>query len=495
MSLYDFIQSMSRAEKRYFKMYAQTGKKSPPKYVHLFDLMNKQETYKEEAIRAKGFTSDDKNLLTEKLLDTVHIMQLHKSVDSELRLILDYLSVLYEKGHWQLMSKYVRKGKQIAKENERFDVLLELLKWEQSLLYKTAKTNFEDKTNQIIEEKERVLRQFNNEQEYYNLTARVDALLVGDAKINKSATQEKFNQLINSPLLHKNAKPLSKKAMIDYCYLKVLDHRSKREYKWLHSYYKLIINLFNKNKFLFYLHDYTVFYVKIYFWEKGLSIKLNKAITSASIQIDNLPESSIHSRYNIHLQSLVYCIKILNYNEGKQLILKAEQEWGQYTKYVKETRLAIFSYTIMIFYCLFEDWENAKIWLDKVIAVNRVDDRKDVQIAARLWQLIICYERTPIDLDKYTESAYRYLVRNGHYFEVEQQTIWMFRELYKAITYDEKKIVWQQMIEFIDKKLQEEAMPQRGLENLQLWCKSKVTRVSTIQLIQQQKTEDTFMYI
>jgi len=88
---------MSKAEKRHFKLYAQTGKKSPPKYVKLFDLINKQEAYDEQATRENGFKSDDKNLLMEKLLDSAHVMQLHKSADNELRLLLDYFSILEKK--------------------------------------------------------------------------------------------------------------------------------------------------------------------------------------------------------------------------------------------------------------------------------------------------------------------------------------------------------------------------------------------------------------
>ena len=222
LPLHKLIQTMSKSEKRYFKRHAQIGKKSPPKYVQLFDLLNKQETYDEQAVKKKGFTSDDKNVLSEKVMDAIHIMQLHKSVDAELRLLLDYFSILYTKRHWQLLGKYIRKAKQIAKENERFSVLLEILKWEQTLLFKTVKTGFGEKINELVREKEVVLEQYKNELKYYDLSMQIDALLVEDAQFNKPETQEEFNQLANSPLLHPNTKPLSKRAMIDYYYVKII---------------------------------------------------------------------------------------------------------------------------------------------------------------------------------------------------------------------------------------------------------------------------------
>lgn len=496
MLLHELIQTMSRAEKRYFKLYAQIGQKKPPKYVNLFDLINKQEVYDEQVIKKKGFKSDDKNLLSEKIMDAIHTMQLHKSVDAELRLLMDYFSILYTKRHWQSLEKYIRKAKQIAKENERFNILLEILKWEQGLAFKTIKTDFDQKINEIAEQKEEVLAQLNNELEYYDLSIRVDALLLGDAKLNKPETQEKFNQLVNSPLLHQNAKPLSKRAMIDYCYIKVFYHRNKKEDEQTLHYYRLILGLFDKNKFLFHVREYTAFYVKIYFWEKALSLKLKKATNDGeSLQIKNLPNQSILTGYNIHLQSLTYYVRTANRGGGEELILQAEQQWEHYTKHIKETRLSIFSYTVMVFYCMFEEWEKAQIWLDKVTAIHRVTDRKDIQIAARLWQLIICYELEPYDLDKHIQSAYKYFVRNENYFEVEQQILQLFRGLYKAITHDEKKIIWQEMSDFIEEKFKEEGVPQRGLKNLQLWCESKIDRISTVQVIQQEQKEKTVMYI
>ncbi len=496
MLLHEFIQSMSRAEKRYFKLYAQIGQKSPPKYVNLFDLINKQDTYDEQAIKKKKFNSDDKKLLMEKLLDAKHTMQLHKTVDAELRLLLDYFSILNEKRHWQLLDKYIRKAKQLAQENERFHMLLEILKWEQSLMFKTIKTDFDKKINTLVEEKKAVQAQLNNELEYYDLSMRLDALLLGDAKLNKPESQEKFNRLINSPLLHQNAKPLSKKAMLDYCHIKAFYHRSKKEFEQVLHYYRLILELFNKNKFLFQIREYTAFYVKVYFWEKALSLKLKKAIDDEELlQIKNLPNSSILTNYNIHLQSLTYCIRTADKGKGEELILQAEQQWEHYTKHIKETRLSIFSYTVMIFYCLFEEWENAQTWLDKVTAIHRVNDRKDIQIAARLWQLIICYELTPFDLDKHTQSAYKYFVRNEHYFEVEQQVLKMFRDLYKAITRDEKKVIWQEMIDFIEERRKKGDVLQRGLENIQVWCQSKIARISTVEVIEQRRKEEPVMYV
>jgi len=331
-------------------------------------------------------------------------MQLHKTVDAELRLMLDYFSILNEKRHWQLLGKYIRRAKQTAKENERFDTLLHILKWEQTLLFKTVKTNFDQKMDELVEEKEKVLQQLNNELQYYDLTMRLEAILLHDIKLKKPETREKFTQLMNSPLLHPDAKSLSKKAMIDCYYIRIHYRRIEHNYEEMLHNCKLILELFQENNFLFYLPEYTSFYVKVYFWKKSLEVKLQKEVNEEPLQINRLPNQSISVLYNVHLQSLAYCIRTFNRKEGEEYILQATQQWASYTKHIKDTRLSSLSYTAMAFYCLFEDWENAQIWLDKVTMVHRVTDRKDIQIAARIWQLIICYELTTSTSNRHTNT-------------------------------------------------------------------------------------------
>jgi len=122
-----------------------------------------------------------------------------------------------------------------------------------------------------------------------------------------------------------------------------------------------------------------------------------------------------------------------------------------------------------------------------VTSVHRINARKDIQIAVRLWQLIIVYELKPYDLDKHIQAAYKYFVRNGHYFDAEKQILKGFRDLYKARIRDEKESVWQGIIDFVDEKSKEGKILQRGLNYLQIWCKSKISRKSIFEVAKEYK--------
>jgi len=145
MQLYDLIQSMTKSEKRHFKLHVQIikYKKETPKYILLFDLINSQTEYDEEAIREEGFGSSVKSFLHEKLLESLHLFHLYKLIDNELNALLSQIYVLFEKKIWDEMGRKIKKTKQIAKDNERFLVLLETIELEQHWAFKTMTNNLE----------------------------------------------------------------------------------------------------------------------------------------------------------------------------------------------------------------------------------------------------------------------------------------------------------------------------------------------------------------
>ncbi|HHG85707.1 MAG TPA: hypothetical protein ENJ82_13245, partial [Bacteroidetes bacterium] len=73
--LYQLVTSLSRAEKRYFKIYANRhviGKQN--KYVMLFDLLDRQKSYDANLLRKKypgSNLSSDKNYLKKLLLKSM----------------------------------------------------------------------------------------------------------------------------------------------------------------------------------------------------------------------------------------------------------------------------------------------------------------------------------------------------------------------------------------------------------------------------------------
>lgn len=483
MQLHELIHSMTKAEKRHFKIYAQIGSKNTPKYLTLFNFLNTQSNYNEEMMKRKGFGSEVKNFLYEKILESLHIFHLRKSPDSELRLLLSQIAILFEKKLWNQMRKRLKKARQIAEDNERFLVLLEVIEWEQELIFKSINVNQLEQQRELIKERQEIEQKYNHESQYEDLATETYSIL--RQGIKNIANRKEFEKCCNSLLLRKGVILLSQRAKIQYHILnyQYLININQPD-KALHH-LKVIINASKKNNFLFYMRDFPAFYVRTLFRYRNVSKHLGQT-QSIYETISSLPFQSLDITYTIRLQSLMTYIEELNKKEGELLINKMEKEWEQYTSSHTPARLYSFLYYAMVFYSVFENWENAEKWLKKILTLSRSSDRKDVQIFARLWQLVIIYETAPEDLDKHIENTYKYLKRNKYYFEVEKRIVQAFKGLYRAIDYNEEKIVWQELHDFLNDTIEDKNIPpQRGLDQLRLWCESKIKRTTMAEVMRQ----------
>lgn len=485
MQLYELIQSMTKAEKRYFKLYAQMGSKKGqvPKYIALFDVLNSQQEYDDEMIKKKGFGGDTKAFLNEKLLESLHVFHLRKSPDAELRLLLNQIAILFEKKLWIQMGKRLKKARQLAEENERFLFLLEIIEWEQELGFKNVNTNQREQQRKLIKERNEIKKKYNDENQYEDLAVEAYALKLKDRFKNPN-NQKEFEKFCDTPLLNENAHLPSKRAKIQYHHLNHIRCTilNKPEEDVI-SHLKTIIDTTEKNNFLFYMRDFPAFYIRTLFRYRNLSKNFEQTQSIYEI-IERLPFQSIDITYSIGIQSLIEYTKELNKKEGELVINQMEQEWGKYTSVYTVLKLIQFLDYAVIFYSVFEDWNKAQKWLDKIFTLGRSSDRKDIQTFARLWQLAVAYERTPDELDKCIQSTYKFLSRNKHYFDMEKRIIQDFRALYKAVDYKEKKSIWEELHSFLDNVIKNKNTPtHRELEKLKLWCESKIKRTSMADVI------------
>jgi len=473
MQLYDLIQSMTKSEKRHFKLHVQIikYKKETPKYILLFDLINSQTEYDEEAIREEGFGSSVKSFLHEKLLESLHLFHLYKLIDNELNALLSQIYVLFEKKIWDEMGRKIKKTKQIAKDNERFLVLLETIELEQHWAFKTM-------TNNLEKEKQEVRKQYDNFCQYFDLSAQVTILRGRDRSFAHPNNLKQFKELTDIPLFNDSDAALSVRAAT-YChYMNYLRCEVADQPEKARKHLGAIVEMGQTNHFLFYVRDYAPFYIRVLSTLMSLSDD-NEEIIHLLETMKNIPAQSIDTKYTIAINQIKEFGRQAKELEGKLLIDEMEQNWDKYAKGIKNTRLSYFMRHAMLFYSIFEEWDNAQKWMKKIYAIGRSDDRRDVQIGTRLWQLVISYEQNPAELDKSIQSVYKYLVRNEHYFEVEAYIIKIFKDLCKVVDGKEERIICQKLYDFLNKKIKNTTgTPRNSLIHLLIWAESKITKTT-----------------
>ena len=131
--IFELIHNMQKSERRYFKIYASKhviGEEN--NYEALFDFFAKLDVYNEEQLRQHFAGQAMLNNLTitfhrlyDHLLKALESYHASTSVDLELRHLLNYADILYNKSLYAACAKMCKKIKKLAMQHDRNTALLE----------------------------------------------------------------------------------------------------------------------------------------------------------------------------------------------------------------------------------------------------------------------------------------------------------------------------------------------------------------------------------
>ncbi len=141
--LFLLIKSMTKQEKRYFRIFSSRHSNEKNNYYTLYQVIDRQSEYDEEAIikmlNSHQFVnrlSIAKTRLYDQILKSLSAFHAQKSVDSELFFVLQSIEILYTKALYKAAWKKLHSGVKLAQKHEKQSILLQLNNWKQRLIEK-----------------------------------------------------------------------------------------------------------------------------------------------------------------------------------------------------------------------------------------------------------------------------------------------------------------------------------------------------------------------
>jgi hypothetical protein len=157
--LFQLVHSLEKSEKRHFKLYIKrSSAKQDLKIIQLFDALDKLDEYDDKLLLKKmpGISKTQlanlKNHLYKQLLASLRLLKTTDNIDLQLSEHLDNARILYNKGLKIHSLRILERAKELARANQKFNTLVQLLSLEKKIetLHITRSTT--DKTKQITEE-------------------------------------------------------------------------------------------------------------------------------------------------------------------------------------------------------------------------------------------------------------------------------------------------------------------------------------------------------
>ncbi|MDG0974115.1 MAG: hypothetical protein P8O07_08145 [Crocinitomicaceae bacterium] len=236
--LFMLIKSLNKSEKRFFKLSStiQAGDKN---YLRIFDFVDKQEEYDEEALKV-AFQNEtfikhlpsEKNHLYKLILKSLRSYYGEQSISSILKQEIKNIEILYAKALYKECGKFLIRAKKQAREYEKFYYLFELIEWEKKLIEESYESgNFEANLNDLIEEETQVIEQLRNLAEYQILYSKINYIFRSGVFTKNSAEREVVDSIADNHLIKGKNTALSTRAASICYYIKGLCAATNRNYQ------------------------------------------------------------------------------------------------------------------------------------------------------------------------------------------------------------------------------------------------------------------------
>jgi hypothetical protein len=425
------IQSLSKGEKRYFKMFTslQGGDKD---YLKLFDVLEKLGEYDEEKIK-KQLKGEDflnrlssvKNYLYSQILKSLRMNYTGSTVDSELKEMIEEITILYDKQLFKQCLKLLDKAKDLANSNEQIMPLIELNLLEEKVLIEVLNLDkFEKTLSNSLEIETELLDKQKNIAEYRNLYNRI---ILINKKIKEARTEEEFKQfeeIVAHPLLlsFDQAKSFDAK---NYYYLIHLNYNhakgdneacleiAQNQLALLESFpqkitekpKRYIAALNNVLLSQIHLHSYKDF-------DKTLEKLRSTPLKSPNIEVNRFVSSYIFE--------MVMYLDTGEFSKSvpiRENILEGLKKYHDKINSIEEITLLY-----NLFYSYFGTGEFPKALgiINKLLNEYQKELRYDIQSAVRILNLILHYELGNSRLLEYNAiSAYRFLYKSKRLYKLE----------------------------------------------------------------------------
>ena len=451
--LFQLIHSLEKSEKRHFKLYIKrSSAKEDLKIIQLFDALASMLEYDEAVLlkKLKGVTKTQlanlKNHLYKQVLASLRLLKTSDNIDLQLSEHLDNARILYNKGLKIQALRVLEKAKELARANQKFNTLVQLLSLEKKIesLHITRSTT--EKTQQIAVEAQEISRHIDRVTNLSNLALLLYRWFVLHGHARNKEDEKELVTFFKSYL------PEDIRAVNGF-YEKLYLYQSyswyafiKQDFLMYYRYSQKWIDMFEEQPQM--IEVETGHYVK------GMHNMLNalfdlrnferfEIILKQFEQFAKTPIANRHDNFRTHTSIYINGAKINqhlmrgSFTDGLKLIPAIEKNLSEYALYVDTHRILVFNYKIAMLYFGAGLYEKAIDYLQRIIN-GPLDLRIDLQCYARLLHMMAHYELGNYDImDSLIKSVYRFMAKMKNLTVVEEE---MFAFLKSSFNVSPEKI-------------------------------------------------------
>jgi hypothetical protein len=457
--LFTLIKSLTKAEKRNFKLYTNRFSKGDSKFIQLFDVLDKLTDYDEDQILKKLRGVAKRNLpnlkrhLYKQVLISLRLIYIQKNIDIQIREQLDFARILYGKGLYMQSLKLLERIKRIALEHHQDVLHLEILEFQKMIEARhiTRSRTVENKMDNLLKESNLRSSITHATSRLSNFNIQVHGWYIEHGHIGSESERAEvldFFEREHPDKVSEQQLSFFEKANMYQSYLWLnyilldLQEGAKFARQW--------VNLFNIDPQMMEkdpdLYMRSLYYLCTLLYMDGKDQEFQYYLQSLEEFIDSYwDQMNANSRmisfvyYNLSRLNLAFLSR--KYAEGLALIPEIKAKIPLYESHTDIHRLLLFYYKFAALHFCKGDHNGALDHLNQIVQLSTSHLREDLHIFARILQIICHYELGNYDvLDYLISSTERQYEKSRDIGQLPGLLLQFLKDLLRAPKYETKEM-------------------------------------------------------
>lgn len=488
--LFVLIKSLSKSEKRQFKIFAsRLETSSNTKFIELFNILDKSEVYNEKIILKSGIIkkvqlSNLKSYLYKQILVSIRLNIPSQNIRYQLREQIDFATILYNKGLYKQSLKILDKTKTLALEIDEKYMAYEIVEFEKLIESQYITRSIQGRADELVVQAKELNYQNTISSKLSNLSLQMYSTMLKTGYVKSDEEHKQIDDYFNKHISGLDETKFGFREKYWYYNANLWRSFLVQDFLSCYKYSHKWVTLFYDNPNMIYLNP--VFFLKgnhyllesLYMLKYKSNFKkylllLEEKINDPRFPVnDNIASLSFLYLYN---NKLNYHILEGTFAEAEYLIPEVLEKIKVHSDHLDEHHEMLFYYKIASIYFGNEKYAECIFYLEKIINNKNLTMREDLMCFSRLLCLIAYYE---LGKDYYLENqlknTYKFLLKMNDLHEVQKEIIRFMKNLNSIYPSDIKKEFITMKKRFIE--LEKNTYEKRAFLYLDIisWLESKI---------------------
>ncbi|MEY3397430.1 MAG: hypothetical protein RL220_24 [Bacteroidota bacterium] len=449
-NLHRLIKSLSKAEKRYFKVFSSRhviGEKN--NYQVLFDAIDKQDEYDEAAL-LKRFKnkplahrfSITKNRLYAAILKSLDSFHSGSSVEAQLHRQLHWIEILYHKSLYDQSLKQLHSSRKLAEKHEKVTILAELARWEKMIIEKENYENVDEKElKRILARDQDLASQLKTYDELWNVKSNIFLTLYTQGKVRSTEEVSRYLGIMDrmAKEVVGGKSNVENRYMLNHIYSAY--HFGVGDYENCYPFLEKNLALIESKPHLF--EEEPSIFLSVLTNAIYVGMRLGKwkeanRLMDKLRKVPQLPGLKMNEDLEIRFFTIIKSTELTLYTQsgefekGLDLVPSIEEGLYKYDEWISSVRKAHFFFNIAVLYFGVGKYHEALKWINQLLNNVEIDKTRDVHCMAQILNLIIHLELGNKSLLPFTlRSTLRFLETRKKVYRFESIMLRFVNEMLK----------------------------------------------------------------